>query len=256
MAIDSDLFIYPVFLLDNSGTRKKHLGCAFTITPDGGLLTCEHVVGVKNLFGGDSLAIFDQLTKQHIPLPTPLLSRDPTVDLAYLPGTIPGKREFLPILEPDEFFPGLETFTYGFFALGGLPNDVEDGVFSGRVVNIKKIPSDPRGKNHQSLVLPYSVIEGLSGGPVLVDRHGTKLTGICYGNVEQRIEKSSDLIVEKDGKTTKESISRIVSFGLAYSGSTILDFLNDVGVKGHCRSRLPVHHIPGIESFGGGFIRP
>jgi hypothetical protein len=255
VGIQTAPFFFPVFWLDKSGARKRHLGSAFPITPDGGLLTCQHVVDVKALPAGETLAIFDVATQKHFPLTVPVLPKDPALDLAFLPRVIPDKKEFLPIFEPNDASPGHPVTTWGFFALGGRPDDVEDGCFSGSIVNIKKIPGDPRGKNHVSLVLPYAVVEGMSGSAVLIEHYGMKVAGICYGNVEQRIQKEEELVTHTDGSTAIHSIWRTVHFGLAYAVPVILEFLQSVGVKGHRVSRLFVHDIPGIEGYNG-VLRP
>lgn len=255
MSIETAPFFFPVFWLDQFGAKKKHLGSAFPVTPDGGLLTCQHVVDFKALPAGESLAILDIVTQKLVPIPRVVLPEDPTLDLAFLPQVMPEKKEFLPIYEPNDTTPGRAVFTWGFFALGGRPEDVEDGCFTGSVVNIKKIPGDPRGKNHESLVLPYAVVEGMSGSAVLVEHYGMKVAGICYGNAEQRVQKEEETVMNKDGSTSTHSVWRTVHFGLAFSVPVILDFLNSIGVKEHRVSRLIVHDIPGIEGYNG-YMRP
>jgi hypothetical protein len=255
VGIETAPFFFPVFWLDKTGAKKMHLGSAFPVTPEGGLLTCRHVIDVKSLSPGESLAILDTRTGKLIHLPTPIFSKDPSLDLALLPSVMKGKQEFLPIFEPKEIIPGLSAMTWGFFAIGGRPEDVEDGLFSGGIVNVKKIPGDPRGANHESLVLPYAVVEGMSGSAVLIEHHGMKLIGICYGNVEQRIQKEEETIVSKDGSTSTHSVSRVVYFGLAYSASVIISFLESLGVKDHRVGRLFIHDIPGIEGYNG-VLRP
>jgi hypothetical protein len=255
VGIETAPFFFPVFWLDKTGAKKKHLGSAFPVTPGGGLLTCQHVVDVKRLPAGESLAVLDTSTGKLIPLPAPVFPKDPSLDLALLPGVMKGKQEYLPILEPKEIIPGLNAMTWGFFALGGRAEDVEDGLFSGGLVNVKKIPGDPRGANHESLVLPYAVVEGMSGSAVLMEHHGMKLAGICYGNAEQRIQKEEETIVSKNGSTSTHSVSRVVYFGLAYSAAVIIAFLESLGVKEHRVGRLFIHDIPGIEGYNG-VLRP
>jgi Trypsin-like peptidase domain len=158
-------------------------------------------------------------------------SANSDLDLAFLQCKVPSTHQsFFPILTPSKLRVGEDVYTYGFFALTGKKRDIEQGYFAGRIVNFNKTAS---GAPLWSLTLPYPMIEGMSGSPVLTYHNGPKLVGLGYGNRSTRILASEVVQYEDSNQKVREEINRIVEFGLAYHAATLNAFLVDVGATGY-----------------------
>lgn len=119
--------------------------------------------------------------------------------------------------------PGADAFSYGFYAQSGHVAHMERGYFAGKVVGVRfKGMHFARG---QTLVLPYAVLEGLSGSPVLTYSNGVKLLGICHGSETQRVLAQEIVERHDDQDRLLETVHRVVEFGLAYATSEIVRFV-------------------------------
>ena len=227
--MDPNKFIYPIFWGDLDATRLTLRGNAFAVAPDGGLLTCRHVVDVE-LSGDESvLFVLDLETGQPVPLEKSVYSGDTNVDLAFLPNALGRKKaEFLPLVTPDILKMGNKLFTFGYYAIGGSVEDLTVSYLRGHIVNMFESPTH----GGRTITLPFPVVEGLSGSPVLMQCCGVKAVGVCYGSQEQRIVASEVQEVEEGGVPFKERILRIIEFGLAYHPTAVISFLEELGVEG------------------------
>jgi len=222
-----DHFFFRLYNIEE-GSKSKFLGSCFPVTSDGGLLTCRHVAEIAP--GAGRLAIHDNISGEVSFIERVHFSKR-SLDLAYIPHALPGdSRPFLPILTPSRLLVGEEVYSYGFFGGGGNPAEVEQGYFSGRVVNFTKTDELPPV---WSLTLPYPLIEGMSGSPILTYHNGPKVVGLGYGNRSARILASEVLEFEEGGVTLRETVNRIVEFGLAYHCAELVGFLAEVGAGGH-----------------------
>lgn len=236
-------FFYKVYAIDKEGRPQAFLGSAFPVVPNGGLLTCRHVVSIE-LPDGQQIAVLDNEKDTFSPVSDIVLPSQSGLDLAFLRNALGRpKSEFFPILTPKRLVVGKDVFCFGFFATGGRFADVEQGYFSGRIVNF--FSSEPSPISY-SLMLPFPVLEGMSGSPILTYHNGTKLVGLSYGNRSSRILASEVLLYKDEKKEYKETIHRIVEFGVAYHCATIIDFLSQIGVKGFVVSDEQVN-IPGLS---------
>lgn len=224
------LFFYKLYLTDASGQPKQFLGTAFPVTPNGGLLTCRHVVDIT-IPAGSSIVTFDNELSRFTPLPLPpVFSTNPEVDMAYLPNALARKKaEYFPILSPAELKIGEDVYSFGYFAIGGDSNSIEQGYFSGKIVNFF---NHERSPEVASFTLPYAVLEGMSGSPVLTYHYGPKLVGIGIGNRSSRILASEIIEYTDSQREFKESVNRIVEFGVAHHCAAIQSFLAQVGAQG------------------------
>ena len=237
-------FFYKVFAVDKEGKPQAFLGSAFPVAPNGGLLTCRHVVSV-DLPDDQQIAVLDNEEGTFSPVSDIVLPSQSGLDLAFLHNALGRpKSEFFPILTPKTLVVGENVFCFGFFATGGKFADVEQGYFSGRIVNF--FSSEPSPISY-SLMLPFPILEGMSGSPILTYHNGTKLVGIGYGNRSSRILVDHEILTYKDERREyKETIHRIVEFGIAYHCATIINFLSQIGVKGFVVSDEQVN-IPGLS---------
>jgi hypothetical protein len=236
-------FFYKLYVTDASGQPKQFLGTAFPIVPNGGLLTCKHVVNVV-LPTGSSIAVFDNEFSRFTPLSSPpIFSANSEVDIAYLPNALArSKAEYFPILSPAELKIGEDVYSFGYFAIGGDSSSIEQGYFAGEIVNFF---NHERSTDVASFTLPYAVLEGMSGSPVLTYHSGPKVVGIAIGNRSSRI-LASEIVEYKDSRREfKESVNRIVEFGVAHHCAAIRSFLSQVGAQGFQVSAGRVQ-VPGL----------
>jgi hypothetical protein len=233
--VDTRRFFYPVMQLDADGEVGKLAGTAFPVAPNAGLLTCRHVVEKVDDVGKDiQPVVWDRVAGQGWPIQRAFFPKDARLDLAFLPNALPGERaEFLPFLEPNEILTGMRVFSCGYFAAAGWPHNLRRiGWLSGEIVAVER--EHPNVGPRESLLLPYAVIEGVSGAPVIArDRNGAKVVGVNVGNESQRT-LAYEVIESREGEAHhQETAHRVVEFGLAYHAAPVLDFLNELADEGH-----------------------
>jgi len=220
---------YKLYTVSPSGEPSQFLGTAFPIAPNGGLLTCRHVVDIS-LPPDFAVAVFDNERDRFNPLPIPpIYPNNKSVDLAYLPNALSRpKTEFFPILSPNDLKIGEGVYTFGYFAIGGDSRSIEQGYFAGKIVNFFNYE---KSNASASFTLPYAILEGMSGSPVLTYHSGPKVVGICIGNRNSRILASEIVEYKDDRREFKESVNRIVEFGVAHHCAAIAVFLSQVGAR-------------------------
>ena len=219
-------YFFKIVRVNNAGRAVGFAGTGFPVTPEGGILTARHIVDVELAASGDHLAIEDEEAGSFSQLAQPVYPDDPRIDLAFVPGAMPRTPpRYFPILTPSVLTIGEDIYSFGFFTVGGRLEDVEQGYFSGRVVNSSS-SVDPYGA--PTIVLPYPVLEGMSGSPVLTYHNGVKLVGLAFGNRSSRILASEILDYEDSGTRLRETVHRIVEFGIAYHADALVRFLGRV----------------------------
>jgi hypothetical protein len=227
--MDVQRFFYRVHALDVANRPLAFLGTCFPIGPGGNMLTCRHVVEV-DLAEGARLGIYDNELQTYRALAQPpVIYANQHADLALLPNALGRpKAEFLPVLNPHVLRVGEDVYSYGYFSIGGGAAAVESGYFAGKIVNFHQL-------EHQSaamMTLPYAVIEGLSGSPVLTYHNGPKVVGVATGNRSTRI-LAAETLDYKDGEVDfRETINRIVEFGTAMHCAAIVSFLTGLSGTG------------------------
>ena len=229
-------FFYRVLKVDRRDNSSRLLGTTFPITPNGGFITCRHVVA-SDVTDQEFVAIHDNETDRLVPveLRTCILPKNPEHDLAFIPNALNRpKAEFFPLLTPSQIITGEDVYSYGYFLSSstelhtGDSVSINQGLFKGNIVNFSSSPKTPTS---MAISLSYAVVEGLSGSPVLTYHNGPKVVGMCYGNVQSRILASE--VLEYRDKTTeyKETINRIVEFGRAHHAAAIVPYLQQSGIR-------------------------
>jgi hypothetical protein len=152
---------------------------------------------------------------------------DPDLDVAYLPLALGRKsRAFLPLLPPGELLVGADVYTFGHFPTDE-PTVPEPAYFRGAVVGFSA-----RSNRYPTLTLPFAIVEGMSGSPVLTNHNGPKVVGMAIGNRISRV-LAAEIVDYHNGSThVRESINRIVEFGVAYHGATLCSLLDELRVEG------------------------
>lgn len=213
--MDPRKFLFPIFALGPDGEPQHLRGNAFPVTADGGLLTCRHVISVDE---GTPLAVLDREQGQLKPVGTATVPDDPTLDLAFLTEVLGRESKQFPLLSPGDLYVGHDVYTYGFYSPSGRIENIADGYFKGNVVSF-------RTERHVTATLSYPVIEGLSGSPVLMYHNGTKLVGVCFGSESQRVLASEIVELKEGEREYRETVNRIVEFGLAYRSEVVEAFM-------------------------------
>jgi hypothetical protein len=98
---------------------------------------------------------------------------------------------------------------------------------SGNIVNIFN-PESSVG--FPSITLPFPIIEGMSGSPILTYCNGTKIVGLARGNRNSRILASEIIDFQQGHEHFKETIHRVVEYGLAHHAATIVSCLEAMDV--------------------------
>ena len=174
----------------------------------------------------------------------PLYSSDDRLDIAYMPNALQQpKIEFFPILSPEGLHIGENVYTAGFFLPAGGDGTVTHAYLSGRIVNIFSVDAQ---RGIHSMLLPYAIIEGMSGSPVLTYHNGPKLVGLATGNQMQRVVAHEVMDYQGSDREYRETINRIVEFGVAYHAATLISFLQEIGVSEVVVSDQQVN-ITGLE---------
>ena len=235
-------FFFQVIALDKRGEVEAFRGTAFPVTPAGGLLTCRHVVASPPAAGGRLVLADCNGTVVRDPIGEIRCMDSEQLDLAFIAGNAGrADRAFLPILTPSALLVGEGVFSHGFYEpVGREAAGIRTGYFSGKIIGFTTERGGP------SLTLPYAVLEGMSGSPVMTYHNGHKVVGVGYGNNASRILAHEVHEVEDGTNTFKETIHRIVEFGAAYHAGTIVAFLDAIGAKGYVVSDGRVN-LPGLE---------
>ena len=230
-------YFHKVYLADRDLGLRQFLGTAFPITPNGGLLTCRHVVDV-NMNDDESVVIVDAEMNQAIPVEEIKYASRPDFDVAFIPDAFRRpKRHFFPVLSPQRILMGEDVYSVGFFVSDG---NVVAGYFKGNIVNLEQFKESP---GLAGMSLSYAVIEGLSGSPVLTYHNGPKILGLCHGSVQSRIAPREILEYQDERLELRETVTRIVELGQAYHASSLIQFLEEVGAQGYVVSS---ERVPGI----------
>jgi hypothetical protein len=241
--MDIARFFYKLHLLDDRGLPVRFIGTAFPISPAGGLLTCRHVVDIA-IPERNCLGVLDSEHNRFVPLPShPVFPADAAVDLAFLPNAFARpKAEFFPMLTGETLTIGFDVYTFGFFAIGAHQAEIEQGYFAGRIVNFFNHEKSPR---MACLTLPFPILEGMSGCPILTYHNGPKLVGVGIGNRQSRILASETIEVEEGSTRFRESINRIVEYGVAYHAVAVQHFLAEASIP--CSVSNDRVAIPNLE---------
>lgn len=85
----------------------------------------------------------------------------------------------------------------------------------------------------------------MSGSAVLTYHNGAKVVGIAIGNRSSRILASEILEYKDEKREVRETVNRIVEYGVAYHVATIVGILEDLGVKGYVVSDSRLS-LPGL----------
>ncbi len=222
-------FFYKVFVTTGGRQIRRFLGTAFPITPNGGLLTCRHVVDVP-IKDNETLAVFDNEKNRLVPISDFKVPAHPKFDIAFIPNALQReKSEFFPLLSPPLITMGEDVYSFGYYLSENnlSENNLHTGYFKGNIVNFLNSDQTP---GYVSMSLSYAVIEGLSGSPVLTYHNGPKLVGMCYCNFQTRIVAHEVMEFEDEKEKFRETINRIVELGLAYHVEALIKFLQEIDV--------------------------
>ena len=220
MRVDVGPLIFPIVLIDEDGDAVAHLGTAFPVAP-GGFLTCRHVIDVAA--EGTRPAIVDIEAGSRTIAITNLVFH-PTLDIAYIPDALQRSKDTFWPFAPDLSLMGAHVFSLGHLEFQKNAS-YEIHHFGGDVVAAERAT-----RSSAELVLPYAMVEGMSGSPVLLDRNEVCVVGMGHGSQSRRVLAAEVVEYEDDKLRLRETVNRIVEFGLAWHGAVLRRFLDEVGV--------------------------
>jgi Trypsin-like peptidase domain len=229
--VDRRPLFFPVFQLSMEGRPVAHVGNAFPVTADNGLLTCRHVIELRG--ADDSLlpvGVMNTETGHIKPVEAATVPDAADLDLAFIAdGVERESRGYFPLLPDAQLALGTDVFSLGYYTEGAAVESLTAGYFSGKIVTGKT--GDPERGDWGSLALAYAVIEGVSGSAIVTYHHGNKLVGICHGSLSQRV-MAYEVIDMHDGDVRyREQVHRIVEFGQGYPAGTIEWFLRSQSIE-------------------------
>lgn len=202
------------------------LGTTFPVEPNGGFLTCRHVVDVK-LSDGEYLAVFDEEQKRLVRIGEIKFPSDTSLDIAYIPNALQSpKEEYIPFLNPIDLRVGEDVYVFGYFNEHENHITTQDAYFGGKIVNFTYAPNS----QHAALSLPFAVIEGMSGSPILTYHNGVKIVGMAIASKSARVVASEAIEYEDERLKYKETVNRIMEFGVGYHGATLIDACGELEI--------------------------
>ena len=86
------LFFYRILIASTDLQVHRFLGTAFPITPDGGLLTCRHVLDVQR-GKNEVLAVFDNERNRIVPIECVEVSQHLNLDAAFIPNALQREKQ-------------------------------------------------------------------------------------------------------------------------------------------------------------------
>lgn len=108
-------FFYKIFVTTQDFEIRRFLGTAFPVTPNGGLLTCRHVVDVS-MMPNETIAVFDNEVNQFVPISGFKAPTKPKFDVAFIPNALQReKSEFFPLLSPNLITMGKNVYSFGHY---------------------------------------------------------------------------------------------------------------------------------------------
>lgn len=218
--MDPRRFYFPVVTLNDGGQPDRLRGNAFPISANGDLVTCRHVVSV---LAGTQLAVLDRATNRIIPFTRVESHPNTDIDMALLPQALGRPSDYFPILPSGLLHVGGDLNAYGWYSTTGRASTMTDGFFAGHVVGF-------RAGTPISMTLSFPVIEGLSGSPLVTYHNGSKVVGICIGSESQRVLAHEVVDFREGAKEVRETVNRIVEFGLGYRSEAIEELCLSHGV--------------------------
>ncbi len=222
----------------------KFLGCTFPITPDGGMLTCKHVVDIRYEKSSQRIMIYDNEMRKYVSVSKVTYSKNASADIAFLEKALQREKvEFIPMLKPKKILIGAKIFSHGHYSIGRHVKDVIPACFHGNIINF--FVDEKSGI--AGMTLSYPVIEGMSGSPILKTYNDVKVVGMCIGSMQQRIVASEVLEYSDNKEKFRETVNRIVEVGVGYQVATIEGFLKEIGVSDYIISDKH-ENIKGLEA--------
>jgi hypothetical protein len=218
-----DYYIFKVYKMDNKGNAIHYCGTAFPITKSGYFLTCHHVLN-HELKDGEHLAIWQSEDDSYQKITETLF--DKNFDTAAF-HTSHYLKKILPFADPSTFLVGEDVYTYGHYINKYDGDRIAAGFFKGNVVNFSP---NSLVSNMLACTLSFPIIEGLSGSPLLTYMNGVKVVGLNIGNNDHRIEQSVVTDYHHEKGYIRETVNRIVEFGISLHPTIIITFLNNVGI--------------------------
>ncbi|MCE7556449.1 S1 family peptidase [Aliivibrio fischeri] len=222
MQIVSSDYLKPLVAFKKDKT-ERFVGSCFFIDNEGTAVTCSHII--EGLAEDEELCTLDEKTNNHIPID--IIWQHDTDDFAIIKLPIRGNKFFN--LRYDRPILGLDVMSYGFLN-GGVSNQIlkiDYRLMKGYVSRLGNEAEHIRSKG--VFETSYPSLSGFSGTAVFCQNgNELDLVGMLFQNVESTVEVFAFKEISESGEVEfKESVNRIVEFGLAHTTDTIVRYLNE-----------------------------
>jgi hypothetical protein len=228
-------FVHRLYVTDLEDRALAFAGSGFAVNPAGDVVTCRHVVDRAGPRGEElRIGIWDGIVDRMHHVQPMTAAYWPGLDLAVLPRAF-GSRwrgDYLSLLASDVPQVGAPVVAWGSYSTYSQDlSRLRDGYFEGAIVS-REPPGDLGAANaFERIILPFPVIEGLSGSPLLMTYNGAKVAGVCFGSESSHVQAYESSTLVRDGRVQSERTERIVEFGLAYPSGLVAKWLEDAGVQ-------------------------
>lgn len=215
---------FPVVSMGPEGPTGL-LGTAFAIA-DGWMMSCRHVIDVQ----GD-VAVHDTRTDEFLPVRQVLTDDTPPMrDLAVFECLADRALPLIGFTQSSTVRMGTSAWASGYISLSPIEYRVRPAFFSGRVTSV--LLAQQSEAQRAEVVLPFAVVEGLSGTPLMIDSADGKMSGIagvCCASRQQRTVAQEITDTTKGGEEYSETLWRVVELGSALHVQEVGGFLSSVG---------------------------
>jgi hypothetical protein len=209
-------------------TVGQYLGTCFPFRHAHIFLTARHCI---EDMGASDLAVATQyghkLTVQRI-------EHHPTVDVSAVvtdPNTLGILHPFAGLyLFPGTHAIGEEFAAFG-FPVGGTVHEPANipvpRVFRGHIQRLADFRTGGL-KSYTAFELSIPAPSGLSGGPVFVPSEADRVFGVVTGNADSYMTEVEEVEEMTPGCTSRTTVKRIISYGMALSLMGVRDWLDEV----------------------------
>lgn len=175
-SMDRRDYYFPVVAVDPDGEPRGLAGTAFCPKP-GWLLTCRHVLDQA----GKTFAVHDTRTDEFFPLEEAIFDpSDRPLDLALVESPLTRHIPAIPTVTSEVVRPGISVFAYGYFSVSPVKYEIDGALLGGQVTGLHHGIQTAHGG--AEVILPFAVVEGLSGAPLHIDGQSsmaiTNVTGL------------------------------------------------------------------------------
>ncbi len=216
--VNTTEYIFPIFASNVTTKKDRFIGTGFFIDNEGTFATCEHVL--SNCQDEEELCIKYLLDMRKYQIEK--IKNHNSIDLAIGKiADISGNKYLNPYI--NKILPGFPINAWAFYSEG-------EGILyprfqCGHIIGMRPNITDLYRCN-TIIETSFHSMPGFSGTPIW-DIKTLNYYGMLHGNIESTINVYKFEEVEENGEKLKESICRVVEYGMAHPVKDILTFYQE-----------------------------